>query len=440
MNWINLALAVLTIAPIVLSMLLGLLRGSRRAFLRLILVLLCAVGAFLLCGLLVNVVLEIDISAIVKQDEAVTVQQYLQQLFGEKLESLVDYTLPLVQCLVKVVLFWVLFLLLRILTWLIVYPLCKLFVKPKVVKTEDGKRKARYHGLLGSVIGLVQGVAIALCVCFVFHGLVVQGGNILTAIDGFEIAADSSSDKGEAVALVQTREAEDSSNGGAGLSNLDDIKSMIDEYLGSSLGTFYNNVSSKPFDFLSKVKTEDDREVTLSGQVEAFCGLAEIGKELVKINDINFMNFYAKGNIDVLVEVLDSVQNIRDGLSDEAKITVFGMVSALGEAFDVDMSLLNDFANLDFAAFSKTFDKLNSYKKMNASDITHEDAKDIILSLAESDALIDLLTSKSNVDLGRNLGAKQTAEVQSSINELLAANEISAETAATMRKIFGLSA
>ena len=143
---------VLIIVPLVIGMLFGMLRGSRRAALRLVLVLLCVVAAFCLRGVVTNAVLSMPV-------DGQTLEQAIISQLPEDAAQLGDNLMPIVRLLVTVVLFLTLFFVIKFISWVIIYPLCKLFVKKARIK-KDGTR-GKKHALIGGVIGLVQGAALA---------------------------------------------------------------------------------------------------------------------------------------------------------------------------------------------------------------------------------------------------------------------------------------
>ena len=448
-NYLILIVAVLTFVPIVVGILLGLLRGSRRALLRLLLVLLSAVVAFALCGVVANSLVTLDISGLVggEGEDPLTVVDVLQQYLGESFKDVSTYLVPFAQSLVKILSFLVLFLLLQLLTWAIVYPLCKLFVKPRRVRDGGGHTRKKKRRLLGAAFGLVQGVAVALCLFIVTNGFLSQASALVYTLDGIADASEDEGEQDEMAALVAMLEAKggfrdaegdvEQTEGESDFS-FDSLKRTFDAYNVSIFGVLYESIGEQPFVFLSQVET-DHGPVTFPGQVEALSCLIEIGKEFSQIRDLHFNRLYEDDNIDRLTTILNNVQDIREDLSDEARFTVNGLISALKGVFDIDDSLIVDFDNIDFAQQGEIFKRLRDFRNKADNQITHEEAKQLVKDIAESPMMLDMLESQDNTDLGNGLNAKHLAEIESSIDELVASGEISQELAQRMRYIFDVN-
>ena len=106
---ITTVVTVLTIAPIVLGFLLGLLRGRNRSILRFVLVIGCAVAAFFVKDALVPVVLKLNING-------ETVEQMVMGIINESGQipaALNALVLGVVKVIIGLVVFLVLFIVLR---------------------------------------------------------------------------------------------------------------------------------------------------------------------------------------------------------------------------------------------------------------------------------------------------------------------------------------
>ncbi|MCH5159619.1 MAG: hypothetical protein J1F66_02070 [Clostridiales bacterium] len=430
-NYLILAILVLTVAPIVFGVLLGLLRGSRRALLRLILIILSAVAAFVLCGMVTNAVVEVDISQYNGASEPMTIVDMLTQTLGEDLADLGDIIVPIAQSLIKVIMFLFLFGLFWFVTWLIVYPICKLFVKPKKVTDSEGRTRKKKHRLLGSAFGLVQGIVVALCVCIVFNGFFSIAGELVEISEGINEVSQSMSE-GEPAALAEDGSSDDL------LSDLD-LKALFEEYQGSALGQLYGKIGSKPFALLTQIKTDDGKTITLSGQIEALHGIVDIAKEFVKITELDFDNLYTDGNIKTLTDILNNIQATKDNLSEEANGTVEKILDVLGNSFGVD---IKKFYSLNFSNEAEAFNKLSQYKDTDFSALTPDEmmaaAKDIVNAVGKSELLLEVLADQ-DIDIGYGLDEAQIDEINSALDEMVANDELDAETVDKLREIFGLN-
>ena len=433
-NYLILAIIALTAVPIVLGVLLGLLRGSRRALLRLILIVICVVVAFFICGTVTNMVVEVDISGYVPEAEGpMTVTDYVAQTLGEDLEALGDYVVPIMQSLVKVILFLMMFFLLWFFSWLIIYPICKLFVKPKKVMDDNGRMRKKKHRLLGAAFGLIQGVVVALVVCIVFNGLFSIGGQLVAISEGLEEISQSTSNQ----AVAYSDEGGEDPDGDA--TGDYDIKAWLEEYKNSPLAKLYDKLGSKPFEWMTKVETADGRTVTLNGQMEALGGIVDIAREFVKITGLDFDNIYADGNIKTLTDILNNIQAIKEGLSEEANNTVEGLLDVLGNSFGID---IKRFYSLNFSNEAEAFSKLSEYKDKDFSQMTPDEIKDaavdIVKSIGKSELLMEVLEDQE-IDIGYGLSDEQIDEINSALDDMIANDELDADVANRLREIFGLT-
>ena len=451
MNYIVYAMISLTVAPIIFGTLLGLMRGSRRAFLRLILILLSVVLAFALYGTVANKLMETEISfngESAKADELL--KSLLMSNMSESLaEALADYALPIAQSLLQIVVFLLLFGAFWFLTWLIVFPLCKLFVK-------KGKKP---HRLLGGIFGIVQGAVVALVVCVVFSGLIINTGNIVAAANDLQnISGSEQTQDPEQISEYEMEDPDaenpeqdtdpDSGNEneqppegeqpaeGSLFEMLGQFGEMIDDYADSKLGKFYTKIGSKAFDKISEVKTEEGK-ITLAGQVDAIRGLSKMAKELAKLQDIDFADLFKEGNIDNLKSIFDALGDITDELSDEAKKTIGNLVTAMGDELGVNLSGL-DFTEIDFHKEGQIFSDLASYRDKDIEEITEQDVNNIIDNLVDSDIILDVLKENVNVDIGSHMDEDHVEKIEEKIDALKESG-VEQDKIDALYKIFGIT-
>ena len=444
MNYITFAMVALSAIPVVIGLLLGLLRGTRRALLRLILLLISVGLAFALTGVVTTAVMNVQIASVGGSLKEV-LENYLLSILPESIpQSVVEYITPLAQCLLQVVVFLLLFVLSMFLTWAIAYPLCKLFVK-------KGNKPRR---LIGLAIGAVQGIVVALVVCVVFTGLLVQTNNILAT------ANDLQSIGGEAQATVLSDgDIEDddtgnvdpdytvpddgsdngeTANGGA-MEDLGQYLDLIGDYANSPLGQFYTSIGSKPFNFITQVKLEDGSKITLSGQIDAIRGVVSMAKELAKLQDIDFTHLFAEGNLEALKDIFDSLDAINRNLSDESKATINNLFNALagemasGMGFDLDDVSITD---IDFAKEGEVFSNLAAYKNKDKDTLTVEDADDIIDNLVESDIILGVLQKQDGINIGSQFDDNEHGQIISDKIDSLEEGGVEQSKIDALRHIF----
>lgn len=446
-NYIIVAITLLTFVPIVIGLLLGLMRGSRRALTRLILVLLCIVAAFLLCGTVTEKAVEIDISKYVGGEAPVTAVDYLVTMLGEEMQDVSEMIVPIAMILIKIVVFLLLFLVLLFLTWLIIFPILKIFIRPRTVKNDRGEVvKKKKHSLLGAVFGIIEGAAVALVLCIVLNGVLANFNSILALSNGVnDIMQEIQSSQPQAMAAEGEGEGSDGTSEGpmAGI-DLSSIQALLDEYNESGLGKLYNGIGTEPFNWLAQIKTADDETITLNGQLEALNGIVDIAKEFVQIKNVDFTDFYTGADgedspVKKLTNILTNVENIKKGLSEEASKTVTKLLKMLGTKLGID---IDKYYNVDLAKEAKAFGKLSEYKDYDFTNKSEEEikeaAKDIVSALVDSDLIMDAL-SDMEIDLGNGLNKEQRDEIDKVLDDLIADDTLTQEQVDRLRDIFKLN-
>ena len=138
----------------------GLKRGRNHSILRLILIIGCVVGAIFLTPVLEEIIYEIDTGN-------GTVKEMFGAMLGEGQASVPQEMIDAGKALlvaIRLLIYVITFFLLRFVSFIIIFPIIKIFVKKDLIK----KR------LLGTIIGLIQGIVIAFAVLVPLNGLAVE--------------------------------------------------------------------------------------------------------------------------------------------------------------------------------------------------------------------------------------------------------------------------
>lgn len=368
MNYFAIIIYVVLGFSLLVGVLLGLMRGSRRSLLRLCLIALCIVLALSLRSFVTDMIFQINMDV---NGTTMTLGDYLNEIIAnslpEEVQSLGDTVIvPLTKALMGVLVFLVLFIVLQFFTWVIVFPICKIFVKPKkktdadgnVVSNGRGKPVRKKNALLGGGIGLVQGVIVMLCVCIPLAGLFFQANKIVaisnelqettqeeqsTALDlqndaVFALAGDlsGSSDGTEESSSSTTGSATEPtpSSDGESMDELlaqlmDELPAQLSDFSESSVGKFFGETCKPLFNLISSVSvssTDDDGEaktytITLAGQIETVEKLLPLAKKLMssgsdnalqKINDQFAQLSDAISNCESSEEVLEELKKLNE--------------------------------------------------------------------------------------------------------------------------------
>lgn len=426
MNYLVLAMIVLTVLPIVAGFLIGLIRGIKRSVARAVTIVLCVVAAWLLCGVVSNAVLNAEMPG-----QGLAVKDFLMQQLTEMMSGidLSDIILPFVQSLVKVLTFVILFWALQFLTWIIVTPICSAVFRGK--DKRKGKVKPKRHRLIGSVIGVVQGLAVALVICMVFSGMFTQVGRL------FAMAQDLPQAEQSAETYEMSSEDETAPEG-EGSEAMSEVLEMFSDYADSGVGKFYQSLTGKPFEWLSSVTTDKGDTVTLPGLVDSMEGVARMAREVVKMGEIDFAAMMSSGDFSDLKEILGNLDAIKGDLSEQALETINGLLQPMSEALNlpIDLSSL-DLNTVEFAKEGEIIENLYGYTQANAEELTVEDAKDIVKQIGESQLILPVVQSASE-DITSSLTEEQTDFISSAIDSIEEEQSLSQDKIDALREIFGL--
>lgn len=282
-----------TIFCIVWGFLLGLIRGGNRSILRFIMILGCAVGAFFLKDLLIDAAMTLEIEGQTVEDmivgalmESSELPEYLSQLI-----------ISLVEVVIGLVCFLVIFFALQFISWLILFPILKIFVR-------KGIKRRR---LLGGVIGLLQGVLIAFVICSPLTGAIVQVDKVSTLKISGETVGE--------------------------MADLPDFS----DYLDSPMASVYTSTGSWFFDAITTYTDTEGNKITLEETVQAAETGTKVVEEVEKITeslkDLNNPDS-EKSNSDVLRDVASSLANMDEaitGTSDGGKQVLQQLIQSVGE-------------------------------------------------------------------------------------------------------------
>ncbi len=430
MNYIELGIWIITGIALGFSVLMGLVRGSRRATLRLVLVLICAIATFCLKNFLADILLNTTVTI---DGAATTIQDYIVTALPEEMQELgATIVIPLVRVIVGVVIFLVLFWALKLISWIILYPICKLFVK-------KGEKK---HAGFGALIGLVQGVVIALCFCVPLSGMVVQVNRVIPMV--------------EQLGSSEAMSADDMGSGESSSDELipEEVSQLLSGYEETVVGKFYGKACEPLFDFICGVKVEDEdgtsHNVTLSGQIDALDAMLKIVNEFSETTEVlEDIDFSDLGSLSDLRGVFEKLDGITADLPDEAKSTINAVVSAAidmvpvpDDAEDSVKALIDsvkevvketDFTEIKFTQELDIIENLATTIE-KGEEITVEDISATINSVSESALIVPIL---ENIDVDLDLPNGTKIQLEEVFDEL--PEDTNQETVEVLRKLLGLT-
>ena len=362
----------LTAVFLVLGFLFGFLRGFNRSVLRALLVIASLVLAFAFRGVVTNILMGLDIGGQTLKDSLVSAFSD-----GSLPASLQNLVMVLAEIMIGIVAFLAVFFVLCFITWLIVFPILKIFVR-------KGVHKRR---ILGAVVGVLQGFVMAFAFCAPVTGLVVQ----VDKISQLEL-------EGKPVIEIPAEIG-------------------IPEYIESAPGKFYNSIGGWFFDMLSSGQTEDGKNLSVEDAVSIVVTVGDIANSVTEVeNSMNVMTQEGatpQQRVDAMDSLGDSLiaigESIND-LSDDAKEIVNDVVSSIKDMAggDLDPAIeeaLNDFdiEQIDIAAAGEAMKGISSYIKKTSDEfedqgeVVQADVDKIIGGLADNPLILSMVTQGEEV-------------------------------------------
>lgn len=148
----------------------GLRKGLNHSILRLILIIGCIIVAVKLTPMIREMILEIKIKDGTLGEMIGSLLSDGEQDAPEEMIKIVNAIMTAASALIYIIAFFVL----RFLSYIIIFPICKIFVKRDLIK----KR------LLGTLVGLIQGVVIAFAVLVPLNGILIELGSVVSSEEG----------------------------------------------------------------------------------------------------------------------------------------------------------------------------------------------------------------------------------------------------------------
>lgn len=403
MNYFTTAVLAGTLVTLIVGILLGLLRGMRRSVLRLALLVLCLVLALAICPAVSETVMNVKIS------DGKTLETLLTENFSNGGEAAVDIVIPIAQILAKLIAFIMLFGILQFVTWIIVFPILKLILRPLI-----GRRA--HSRMLGALLGLVSGALVAFAVYVPMNGLFCELGKI-AAID--------------LSALTSGGESGAQTDANA----LPDITG-ITEYADSGISRFYSSVGSGFYRSLSTVTDKNGKEIRLSAQIDALSAAANFAIKTASLKDV----MKEDGSID-----LDAIQDLAktltelDELTPEAREALNGMLESATKAMgdNVPEVIRNlDIETIDFKTEGNLLSTVATVADQNGN-LDGIDVDQVVKDLSKSSVILPAL-AEANVTLP--VDEETRAKAEQAIADLQAqtgSDAVDAETIAKLSNLFG---
>ena len=363
MSYITIGVIALTAIAILFGTLWGMGRGRNRSILRLILIIGCVAGAIFLRPIIVKVIMGIDTG------EGTIAEMLASSMGGgesEMPEAFTNLLLALVEISFGLVSYFVAFFALRLVSWIIIFPICKIFVKK-----ESKKKKGA-----GALIGFIQGLVIAFAVVVPLNGLT----GTMAKLSQIEMQGKPLMEMPAEIGL--------------------------EEHLSSPINGVYDTVGGWYFGMLTSSETADGT-LTLNGVADVFGGMlgfingmSEIGNGMSPLANPDKTS---EERVVALRSASDALANagaIIDGLDADSKDLFNKVLVSLKDMMGEESPEMADLFNgltadkLNFTALAQGYDALADYieyTKINVQTVTQEKVNDIINGLAGSNFFIQML-------------------------------------------------
>lgn len=315
--------------------------------------------------------------------------------------------IPMAQAFAKVIAFVVIFGLLQFVTWILVFPILKLVLRPLI-----GRRA--HARLLGTVLGAACGLFVAFAVYAPINGLLIEAGK-LASIDLSSVTSDSAS--------------------GTQVDDMMTVKdSGITEYSTSGISKFYSGIGGGFYRLLSTVENKDGEKVTISSQIDALSAAAKLATKAAALKNVT--NPDGTINVDSVRELAKALTEM-DELTPEAKKALNGMLKSATESLgdNVPEAIKNlDVENIDFKSEGELL--------LTAADVMEKDGnlddvdmKKLVNDCSKSTVILDTLVDS---DVTIPVDGEKRAEVDAAIADLESKTGNEAVDEATIAKLKAL--
>lgn len=380
-----LSIAIIAIAgvAVLFGFLLGLKRGFDKSLIRIILVAVALVAAWLLREQITNWIMNITVSS------GKTVAQTITEAIPADYANFADMILPIVKMITCVAVFIASFIILQFATWLI----------GLIVGVFFRRTNAR---LLGGVIGLVQGALVAFAIIIPLNGAILSTEKLTS----LEI------------------------NGEQPLN----VQEYVDftEYKESQVCKFVSKIGDGIYAQLASVKVESGERKNLDDQIDAFVAGVKIAEQAQKFNEIDTSNGIDENNVAQIKQILADIDEIKGQLTPAQKSALNEMVAAASDALGLTDSIADiDITEVDFTSEGAILDKALAYQ--NGEILDAEAAQELVNSLAESKFILPLADGNMTVDVPL---VKQ-GEILNAVNNL--GDDVSEETKTAIKKLFNIN-
>ena len=245
----------------------------------------------------------------------------------------------------------------------------------KLMKKVIKRNKKKW---LGSLVGLVQGTIIVICVAGPLNGLITNVGGLIETlstveIDGSKILEEDMIEPFEELGIFT--------------------------YKDSTISKVYTYASDGLYKEMSKITNEDGSAINIKSQIEAIDGGVKMVDAVSKLTNLDMENGLTENVKNELVEIFNDLDSIKNDMSQESieqldnliKDAVTPMLDEYAQDLPIDLDKI-DFTDVNFAKEGEVIDSLYDLIE-SSTDLTEEEIlEEAITNLSQSTLVLPIAT------------------------------------------------
>lgn len=279
---------------------------------------------------------------------------------------------------------------------------------------------------LGALVGTLQGALVVICVVGPISGLVSNLSSLIKSLSELEM-------EGEKLIDEETG------------STLEELG--IYSYPETTIAKVYDVTGGWLYRIISTVENEDGTTTNIESQIEAVDGGVKMVDAVSKLTEVNFENGFDENAKDELVSIFNDLDEIKNDMSEESvqeldRLMKEALTPMLGEAAEelpIDLEKIN-FSDVDFATEGEVISSFyDLYSETESSDEVNEEEliEEVVTTLSESTLILPIL-SQMVEELPEEEKPNFNEEEKAQIEEILDGLE-NKENIDELKALFGLN-
>lgn len=288
----------------------------------------------------------------------------------------------------------------------------------------------------GSLVGILQGALVVICVVGPISGLVSNLSSLIKSLSELELPS-GETENGE----PKTQKLID-----------DETSEMLEElgiytYSETTIAKVYDVAGGWLYRSISTVKNEDGTTTNIESQIEAVDGGVKMADAVSKLAEIEFGEEINEDVVNEIVGIFNDLDDIKEDMSEESikeldRLMKDALTPMLGEATEelpIDLEKIN-FANVDFGKEGEVISSFYDLYERTEGSVENEEEIDedelmeeVITTLSESTLILPLLSQSEGLIPEDSFAEDEKAKIESIIDGL--ENQ---ENADELKALFGI--